>query len=199
MENKKGVSKRIVIYSISIFLFVVGIIIGAFYIYSNQPVDVIEEDLTGGAISLTYSDDENLFVIENAVPTNDTVGMTYDSAELFFDFTVKTEMEDANSIHYDIVLVKDETVSTSLNENIKVYLEKENNGTYVKVADPMVFSANYKDSELGNNAMKVYSHVKSKSGNDNYRLRLWLSDTAVFNSGDVQNFGVKVAIKGSAK
>ena len=47
--------------------------------------------------------------------------------------------------------------------------------------------------------MKVYTHSKSKSGSDNYRLRMWVSDTAVFNAGEIQNFGVKVAIKGSAK
>ena len=65
-----------------------GIVVGAFYIHNNQPVDVIEENLTGGDISLTYSDEENLFVIENAIPTSDIVGIKYDSAELFFDFTV---------------------------------------------------------------------------------------------------------------
>lgn len=199
MESKKGISKSVLFGSLVIVLLVVGIVIGAFYIYDNQPVDVIEQNLSGGDISLTYSDEENLFVIENAVPTSDIVGTKYDSAELFFDFTVKTELEDANSISYDVILVKDDISSTSLNENIKVYLEKQNNGTYVKVIDPIIFKPNLKDAELGNDVMKVYTQTKNKSSNDNYRLRIWLSDTAVFNAGEIQNFGVKIALKGSAK
>lgn len=199
MENKKGISKGVLFSSLIIILLVVGIVVGAFYIHNNQSVDVIEENLTGGDISLTYSDEENLFVIENAIPTSDIVGTKYDSAELFFDFTVKTELEDANSISYDVILVRDDISSTSKNENIKIYLEKENNGSYVKVVEPTIFNVNLKDEELGENAMKVYTHSKSKSGSDNYRLRMWISDTAVFNAGEIQNFGVKVAIKGSAK
>lgn len=199
MENKKGISKGVLFSSLIIILLVVGIVVGAFYIHNNQPVDVIEENLTGGDISLTYSDEENLFVIENSIPTSDIVGTKYDSAELFFDFTVKTELEDANSISYDVILVRDDISSTSKNENIKIYLEKETNGSYVKVIEPTIFNVNLKDEELGENAMKVYTHSKSKSGSDNYRLRMWVSDTAVFNAGEIQNFGVKVAIKGSAK
>lgn len=199
MENKKGISKGILLSSIVIVLLVVGIVIGAFNIYNSQPVDVVEENLTGGEISLTYSDDENLFVIENAIPTSDIVGTKYDSAELYFDFTVKTEMEDANSISYDVIIVKDDISSTAKNENIKIYLEKQTNGSFVKVIDPIVFKPTIKNEEYGENAMSIYTHEKSKSGSDNYRLRMWVSDTAVFNVGEIQNFGVKVAIKGSAK
>lgn len=199
MENKKGISKGILLSSIVIVLLVVGIVIGAFNIYNSQPVDVVEENLTGGEISLTYSDDENLFVIENAIPTSDIVGTKYDSAELYFDFTVKTELEDANSISYDVILVKDDISSTAKNENIKIYLEKQTNGSFVKVIDPIVFKPTIKNEEYGEKAMSIYTYEKSKSGSDNYRLRMWVSDTAVFNVGEIQNFGVKVAIKGSAK
>ena len=121
MENKKGISKGILIICLVIVLLVVAIVVGAFYIHNNQPVDVVEENLTGGSVALTYSDDENLFVIENAIPTSDVVGTKFDSAELFFDFTVKTEIEDANYVEYEIILVKDEKTSSSLNDNIKSY------------------------------------------------------------------------------
>ena len=199
MENKKGISKGILITCLIIVLLVVGIVVGAFYIHNNQPVDVIEEDLVGGNVSLTYSDEENLFVIENAIPTSDMVGTKLDSAELFFDFTVKTEIEDANYVEYEIILVKDESTSTSLNDNIKVYLEKEKRGTYSKVVEPTIFKTNLTDAELGSDLMSVYKQKKTSSGSDNYRLRLWVSDTAVFNVGEVQNFGIKIALKGVAK
>lgn len=199
MENKKGISKGVIITSIIIVLLVVAIVVGAFYIHNSKPVNVEEDTLPGGDIALTYSDEENLFVIENALPTSDVVGTTLDSAELFFDFTVKTEIEDAEYIEYEILLVKDETLSTALNDNVKVYLEREKSGTFSKVNDPVLFSANVKDAELGDSVMKVHNQRKTSSGSDNYRLRLWISDTAVFTPGEIQNFGVKVAIKGTAK
>ena len=199
MDNKKGISKRILITCLIIVLLVICIVIGAFYIHNNQPVDVIEEDLVGGNVSLTYSDEENLFVIENAIPTSDMVGTKLDSAELFFDFTVKTEIEDANYVEYEIILVKDEVNSSALNDNIKVYLEKEKRGSYSKVVEPTVFKSNLTDKELGDDLMSVYKQKKTSSGSDNYRLRMWVADTAVFNAGETQNFGIKIALKGIAK
>lgn len=199
MEKKKNISKGIIIISLIIVILVVAIVIGAFVIHDNKPFDVVEETLEGGKISLTYSDEQNLFLIEGAIPTSDVVGKAADSADLFFDFTVKTILEEANSIDYSIVLVKDETLSTAINKNIKVYLEKEKNGTFVSVVEPVIFSNNFKSNELGSTLMNIYKSSKTANGSDNYRLRMWLSDTAVYSSEQLQNFGVKIAIVGNAK
>ena len=88
MEVKKGISKGVIIACLIIAILVVCIVVGAFYIYYGSPKEVYQESLTGGDISLTYSDEENLFAIENAIPTSDIVGKAYDSADLFFDFSV---------------------------------------------------------------------------------------------------------------
>ena len=199
MEHKKGISRKIIIISFCIVILILGIIGGAFYIQKSKPVDVIEETLPGGSVSLTYTDEENLFVIEKAIPTSDVVGTANEAAELYFDFTVTTDMDEASLIKYSVLLVKDETVSTAMNENIKVYLEKQVDGTYKKVSEPKIFENNYKDEQIGNTIMKVHEQKKSESGSDNYRLRVWLSDTAVFDSKNSQNFGVKIAVVGSAE
>lgn len=199
MEKKKGVSKGIIFGVVAIVLLVAGVIGGAFYIHLNQPKNVEEKTLDGGNISLTYSDEENLFTIEKAIPTSDMVGTVYDSADLFYDFTVMTEIEEADFVEYEVILVKDETVSTALNENIKVYLEKEKSGTYTEVVAPVEFTANVEDDEFGENAMSIYTQKKTSNGNDNYRLRMWVSDSAIFDANQIQNFGVKVAIRGVAK
>ena len=199
MKNQKGVSKKTLVSCIIIVLLSIALVCGAVYIQFNQPGEIIEEDLVGGSVSLTYSDEENLFFIENAIPMSDLFGTKLDSAEFFFDFTVKTEIEDANYLEYDVILVKNDEVSTSLNENVKVYLEKEQNGTYVKVIDPTIFNVNILDNKMGKDAMSVYRQKKTKSGSDNYRLRLWISDTAIFNSDESQNFGVSVSVSGIAQ
>ena len=199
MDKKNGISKGVIIGTVIVVLLVGLVVCGAFYYSNNQPENVEEQTLNGGRVSLTYTDEENIFSIENAVPTSDVVGMAYDSANLFFDFTVKTEIEEANYVEYEIILVKDDALSTSLNENIKVYLEKEMSGTYTEVTGPKVFVPDVQDVGLGENAMTVYSNKKMSNGNDNFRLRFWLSDTAQFNSGEVQNFGVKILVRAVAK
>lgn len=199
MGVKRSVSKGVVIACIIIVILVACIVGGTFYIYYGSPKEVYQESLTGGNISLTYSDEENLFAIENAIPTSDIVGKAYDSADLFFDFTVKVDIEDANYIEYDVLLVKDETLSTAINNNIKVYLEKEKNGSYVNVAGPELFTSNLDDEQIGNSVMSIYKEKHTESGNDNYRLRMWLSDSAKINAGEIQNYAVKVALKGKAK
>lgn len=199
MEVKKGVSKGVVICCLIIVLLVVGIVGGAFYIYYGSPEEVHQETLDGGKIALSYVDEENLFLLENLIPTSDLVGTVYDSADMFFDFTVNVDIEEANNIEYEVLVVKDETLSTALNTNIKIYLEKEENGNYVKVAGPQIFSSNVEDSDLGNSVMSLYKMQRKSNGNDNYRLRLWLSDTAVVTPNEIQNFGIKVALKGKAK
>lgn len=199
MEEKKGVSKGVIIICLLIILLIAGIVGGALYIYYGSPEEVYQENLEGGNLSLSYSDEENLFVIENAIPTSDLVGTVYDSADLFFDFTVKVDIDQANYIEYEILLVEDESVSTALNNNIKVYLEKEENGTFVKVSDPEVFTSNVEDEKIGNSVMLAHKDKRTTSGSDNYRLRMWLADTSVVSAEEVQNFGVKVALRGVAK
>lgn len=199
MEEKKGVSKGVIITCVLIVLLIAGIVGGALYIYYCSPEEVYQENLEGGNLSLSYSDEENLFVIENAIPTSDLVGTVYDSADLFFDFTVKVDIEEANYIEYEILLVKDETVSTALNNNIKVYLEKEENGTFVKVGEPEIFTSNVEDEKIGKNIMLAHKDKRTTNGSDNYRLRVWLADTSVVSADEVQNFGVKIALRGDAK
>lgn len=199
MESKKGVSKGVLLGVLLIIVLVLGVIGASFYIYDNKPSNVEEKTFDGGRVSLTYTDEANLFTIENAVPTSDLVGIKYDSADLFFDFSVKTEIEEANYVEYEIILVKDETVSTALDNNIKVYLEKEDRGTYTKVAGPDTFVSDVDDNSIGKQAMSFYKQKKSSDGTDNYRLRMWLSDTAVFSPEEVQNYGIKIAIRGIAK
>lgn len=199
MEKKKGVSKKIGFLCFCIFVFVIGIIVGAFYIYNRSSVNVEEKTVDGGSLSLTYADDSNSFVIENAIPTSDIIGEKLDSADMFFDFTINTELDEATSIQYNILLVRDEEKSNALNSNIKVYLEKENNGKYEKVVAPVIFTSNFNDKDLGKDVMKLYTNKAISDGSENYRLRLWLSDTAVYEPEEEQNFGIKISVQGTAK
>lgn len=199
MKDNSKVSGKVVVLAIVVILCVCGVIGFAFYIKFNQPNDVVEEKLSGGSVSLTYSDDENLFVLESNIPTSDIAGKASDSADSYFDFTVRSILLDANSIEYEIILVKDDKLSTLDDVNVKVYLEKEVDKKYKEVVSPSFFTKNYKDSKLGGDAMSVFKYKVTDDASENYRLRMWVSDTAVLDSKEIQKYAVKVAVKGSAK
>ena len=46
--------------------------------------------------------------------------------------------------------------------------------------------------------MVLYKVAKKANSTDKYRLRVWLSDTAVFDKKAVQNISVKVFVNGKA-
>ena len=48
-------------------------------------------------------------------------------------------------------------------------------------------------------AMVIYSDSVSNDKTENYRLRMWLSDTGIVNPGIPANYSVKVSIVGKAK
>lgn len=198
MENKKGISKKVWLLIISV-IFGVCVVIGASsYIFYNQPKDVEVDELSGGEVLLTYTDDENLFSITNAVKMSDANGIAQSAADKYFDFTVSTDINNANNIEYSIILEKDETISTSLDEHVKIYLEKQNSGSYVQVFGPEVFSSNIKDGVYAGEAMTILNVNKKNSTKDNYRLRMWISDEANFTPEEIQNFGVKIIVDGKA-
>lgn len=198
MENNKGISKKMWFIIVGIVLIVVAIVVVAAMMFYNQPANVEVDELNGGEVSLTYTDDENVFTITGAQMMSDTDGMNQDAVDKYFDFTVSTDISNANNIEYSIILVKNEETSTSLNENIKIYLEKQNSGSYDKAFGPEVFSENVKEGTYEGDAMTILKVTKKNSTKDNYRLRMWVSDTAQIPAEEIQNFSVKIIVDGKA-
>lgn len=198
MENKKGISKKVWLIIISI-IFVVGIVLGlSTYMFYAQPKDVEIDELNGGEVLLTYTDDENVFTINNAVKMSDADGIIQNAADKYFDFTVSTDINNANNIEYSIILVKDDKASTALNDNIKIYLEKQNSGSYVEAFGPGVFAPNLNNAIYNGDAMTILKVSKKNSSKDNYRLRMWVSDDANITPEQIQNYSVKIIVEGKA-
>ena len=197
MTNKKGISFKVWMLLLAVFL-TVGAVIGvSSYLCYGEPKNIEYDEVSGGEISMTYTDDQNIFGITNGVKMSDTVGIAQDASDKFFDFTINTDISNANNLEYSIILVKDETLSTSLDENVKIYLEKEVSGSYSEVTGPIVFSPNMKDSEY-ENAMTIYKGTNRNNKTENFRLRMWISDTANITPEQIQNFSVKIIVDGKA-
>ena len=195
MNKKEKYSVGFII-TIILLIFLVSILIFfAFKKYYGRKPIIHYNEVVGGSVNLTYSDDSNIFSLNNYIPMDDITGMKLDSDDLMFDFTIKTIVGEANKINYDIYLSK-ENISDIKDEYIKIYLEKEIDGSYISVVPPINFKNNIDDSSIGDSIMKLYSNNRTVSGNDNYRLRLWVSNKAVNNIN--KNYAVKVLLKGNA-
>ena len=200
MKKKKNkCSKGVLVSSILIILLA---IIGAFstmYIYTTAPKSIVSEKVEGGNIYLTYNDEFCGLTVTNLGLFSDANGMNTNIADLYFDFTVSTELEEAQKISYEISIVPDKN-STVDDKFVKVYLEKQNSGTFTSVLNPTFIDLSTKKSELGtpNGSMILYNEEKTKSTMDNYRLRLWVSDENQISLTPEDIISYKVVVNGKA-
>ena len=197
MANKKEISFKVWMLLIAVFLSVGAVIGLSSYLFYCEPENIEYDEVSGGEISMTYTDDKNIFAITNGIKMSDADGMIQDASDKFFDFSINTDISNANNLEYSIILVKDEELSTALDENVKIYLEKEVSGSYSEVTGPITFSSNMKDSEY-KNAMTIYKGTNKNNKTENFRLRMWISDTAEVTPEQIQNYSVKIIVDGKA-
>lgn len=197
-KKEKELSKEFWITVISICTFMVLLITIAFIVFAHRAPEVIEKEADGGYVTLNYTTASTALSILNATPTTDAVGMKKNDDGQYFDFSVDVNLEDASKVEYEISVIKDDKRCTIKDEDIRIYLEKEDSGTYTKFFGPKPFkpSKNYSSigSEIG--SMVLANVKKIKTGTDNYRLRMWLSDNAMATGG---SYAVEVDIHAVAK
>ncbi len=199
MKNKKGeFSKEFWYILIGICFILIIVIAIAFAVFSNRKEEVIEKTEKGGNLVLNYTNNVTGLSIVNALPTADAVGMKNSDKEQYFDFSIQSTLDNAPSIEYEISAIKVSKNSTISNEDIRIYLEKEKSGSYTKVFGPAKFTPLKESTDLESEkgSMVLLKTKKIRNSTDNYRLRMWLSDTSLLTSG---NFSVDIVVNGKAK
>ena len=198
MEKKRELTKNFWITWIFIFLFLIIASAVGFGLFSNRKEEVIVNDENGGDVVLNYSSDFPGIIIKNAVPTTDAVGMKKMEDGDYFDFSVETILDNARSVEYELSLVKDKKLSNIPDDDIRIYLEKENSGTYAAVFEPKGFTPLKKDSKYGSKIgdMVLTKEKKTRKSIDLYRLRVWLRDQSTVVNG---NYSVEVVVSGISK
>ena len=183
----------IAVCSLMIVLITIGIIV-----FVNRDPEIVEKEENGGNVTLNYSTSTKGLTLLNATPTVNEVGEKNMIEGQYFDFSVDVDLDGADKVEYEISIIKDENSSNISDDDIRIYLEKEDSGTYVKLFGPEKYKAskNYSStgSEIG--SMVLANVKKIKSGTDNYRLRIWLSDSATSVGG---SYSVEVDIHAVAK
>ena len=194
IENKEY-SKKIIISLILVIILVLLVICLSFSAYIKMEQNKQSKDDVKANVSMTYTESTNGISIENASPTSDEVGKKLNGKNEYFDFTVSTKNPNKSKVVYEIAAVKDKN-STISDNDIRIYLEKQVSGTYEEIVKPQPFKPIAKNSKIGSpKGSMLLKKVKTKvSSNDNYRLRMWLSDKA--NIQDVKTYSVKINVYG---
>lgn len=194
IENKEY-SKKIIISLILVIILVLLVICLSFSAYIKMEQNKQSKDDVKANVSMTYTESTNGISIENASPTSDEVGKKLNGKNEYFDFTVSTKNPNKSKVVYEIAAVKDKN-STISDDDIRIYLEKQVSGTYEEIVKPQPFKPIAKNSKIGSpKGSMLLKKVKTKvSSNDNYRLRMWLSDKA--NIQDVKTYAVKINVYG---
>ncbi len=199
MKSEEKVSKKVVVSVLILSILIIIAIALSIYIFLNAPKKVKKETLEGGNISLTYTDDECGLSISNVTAMSDAVGKKLDAANLYFDFSVSVKLEDAKKVDYEIALIPDKS-STIDNSVVKVYLEKQKSGAFKEVLKPTIIKLSKEKSSLDSpkGSMLLYKETSTKSTNNNYRLRMWVSDSSQLQLSELDNYKAKIVVKGKA-
>ena len=199
VKDNGGKTKLIIIISIIsvLLLLLLVIMIVAFY---NKPKEVITNKKVGGEVNITYTDKSSTLNVVNLTPVEDSAAIKDLTGDNYFEFSVETKVQGAKEVNYEIAITKNADKSTINDSDVRIYLEKENSGSYSKVFGPSKFKGISKTSDLGTpkGSMVLAKVTNKKSIIENYRLKVWLSNTA--SPGTVpQNYSLDIELVGDAE
>lgn len=202
MEKKNNgeskLTKKFWIVMIVICVLLIVVVAVGYFLFSRRDVEVVDRTKSGGNVTLNYATDVNGLTIINAVPTAKDVAMKSLTEGQYFDFSVEVDLDNASEVEYEISVTKDIENSTINDNDIRIYLEKEESGTYAKVFDAGPFVGLKSKTDLGSKKgdMVLTKVKKKKTATDNYRLRMWLDSVSTMKTG---NYSVEININGKAK
>lgn len=191
---KNNSSRLVIILVVTISIIVIGIIGLSFAVFSSSDGNKEYNTIATGKISMTYTEAVNGISITNAFLTTDEAGKKLSGDKQYFDFTVDTVIEGDAEIEYDIAAIKGSNSSID-DDDIRLYLEQQKSGTYSSLMEPSKFISISKESKNGSpkNSMILATVKKNESEIDNYRLRMWLADSAQLDDNE-QTFAVKINV-----
>lgn len=197
VQIEKNSNGKLFIIIVTFLIFIIAIIGLSYATFTYTKEHDSINTISTGNISLDYTENTNGINITNAYPMSDEVGKTLTNEEQYFDFSVKADITGNVVANYEIAAEKVIT-STLSDDEVKLYLEKEEGGSYVEVMAPKNFTPLKESTELGTMAgtMLLTSDTLDESGLINYRLRMWVADDTILSDVE-KTFEVRVSIKAS--
>ncbi len=176
MEKKRELIISIVAIVVLV-LAIVGVSFAAFnYSRTGEKINTI----TSGAISMQYTETDNVIQIDKALPTTDATGTVRLKEGEYFDFSVSGTIQGTANINWEIAAEDITTADRKIDgSNIKLYLTEVNDSQETEVMSPRVYSENDTANEYtGRPAgqMSLYATTSSTSFTKNYRLRMYVDE-----------------------
>ena len=186
---------------ISLIIILIVIMVGVTYaVFSYSKVGERINSITTGAISMEYTESDNIISMNKALPTTDATGKVRLTEGEYFDFTVKGVAGGNSSINYEIGAeeVGEGTIDGS---NIKLYLtEIGSDGGETEVMSPKVYSEEVEENTYTgrpSGVMSLTTGTKTGEFTTKYRLRMYVTEE--YNpqgDGGGLTFSIKVNVYG---
>lgn len=173
---KKAESRDLLLSVFAVALLIIAIAGVTYAIFTYTANGKQENVISTGSISMSYIESNtNVISINNAMPTLDNVGIIQKD---YFDFTISSTISGVATISYEIWAKSISTENQLSTNDIKVYLEKENGGKYQEILEPTTFKETKDKGMLLYTGSFVNSESIKTNFSENYRFRMWLSDSA---------------------
>ena len=176
MQKKKELIISIVAIVVLV-LAIVGVSFAAFnYSRTGEKVNTI----TSGAISMQYTETDNVIQIDKALPTTDATGTVRLKEGEYFDFSVSGTIQGTANINWEITAEDITTAERKIDgSNIKLYLTEVNDSQETEVMAPKIYSEeasanDYTGRPAGQ--MSLYATTTNTSFTKNYRLRMYVDE-----------------------
>ena len=190
-------TKNILFIILGISVILILVVIFSFIMFFKHQKNNVNEVIKNSVVTMNYKTSTADFKLANLTPISNEVGKALRTEGSYFDFAVSSQLDEDSSVQYEIALIKD-SESTISDNDVVIYLEKQNSGSYAKVDDPKIFTPSKKKTSLGSPAksMVVDKVTLSSEKVVNYRLRMWIREGAVVDPSGV--YSVKVKVFGQA-
>lgn len=197
-QEKAGNKMKLMLSCIFIVLLFILVIGTTYALFSYTKEGKIENTISTGSITFSYTESSNGILLQNAMPVSDEVGKKLDISQKnngYFDFNVSSTISGTSKINYEIYATKI-SVDNELNEKyVKIYLTDGLTDNAISGYDsdiPTYYSL--KESALEKNAKSLYYGTFNNTGIQYFRLRMWISDK--YDIKDVsENFKIKVNVQ----
>ena len=196
--------KKQLLLSIGLVLILVLMIIGISYAaFQFIGQGTKPNTITTGAITMEYTESDNIISMTGALPTTDATGKVRLTAGEYFDFTLSGTIKGSENINWEIA-AEDVTTATRKIDGkyIKLYLTSlDDNNNESEVMEPKVYTTeSTKNTYTGRpaNMMSLAKGTTSTSFSTKYRLRMYV-DESYNPQGDGGNLGFSIKINAYGK
>lgn len=186
-----SLSRQILLSILGIAILIIAVLGISYAIFVTTLTGTKENEITTGTISMSFVESNDGISMFNAMPLSNSEGMKLNGTRETYDFVVNSIISGATTVNYEVVaekIIDDYTILP--NSDIRLYLEKYENGRYVPTeitSTPKPFEEIGEVTQLGSPAdgMLLYKGefvndgIDKKNFSDSFRLRMWIADSSV--------------------